>query len=84
MSWNKTQFIMVNPIWTMDKFHFAFMVHMGIYHSKLCVVLQKMMPRAIKLCHVPQFGGDGYQVTKKPIEPQSHLSKRNKIAEFYG
>ena len=39
----------------MDKSYFAFMVHMGVYHSKLC--------------RVPQFGGDSYQVTMKPIEP---------------
>ena len=30
--------------------------------------------RALKLCHVPQFGGGGYQVTMKPIEPQGNLS----------
>ena len=41
------------------------------------------MSRAIKLCHVLQFGGGGYQVTMKPIEPQGHLSKRNKISEYY-
>ena len=36
------------------------------------------MSRAIKLCHVPQFSA-----TIKPIEPQGHLSKPNKISECY-
>ena len=34
--------------------------------------------RAIKLCYVPQFSA-----TMKPIEPQGHLSKPNKISECY-
>ena len=34
------------------------------------------------MCHVSHFGGR--QVTPmKPIEPQGHLSKRNKISECY-
>ena len=41
------------------------------------------MSRALKLCHVPHFGGGGYQVTMKPIEPQGHSSIRNKISEYY-
>ena len=36
----------------MDEFYFAFIVHMKFCHGKLC--------------HVPQFCGDGYQVMLKP------------------
>ena len=42
-----------------------------------CVACQQIVSRASKLCHVSQFGGDSYQVTRKPIEPQGDLSKRN-------
>ena len=30
-----------------------------------------------QLCRVAQFGGDGYQVKMKQVEPQGYLSKRN-------
>ena len=52
------------------------MVHMGFYNGKLCRV-----PPNCVMCVMCQFGGGGYQVTMKPIEPQGHLSKQNIISK---
>ena len=58
-----------------DKVYFSSMVHMGFYHSKLCRVPLNCVawPQ-----NVPQFGGGGYQVTMKPIEPQGQSIRKTK------
>ena len=49
----------------MDEFYSAFKVQVGFCYSKWC--------------RVPQFGGDGYQVAMKPIEPLGYLVSETKF-----